>query len=224
MTKKSSTKVSPRRGSIVDKDNIKMVDDHSKYSIQYEELPNNKTNHDELKAQASTPEEMRDLVRRLPLDAVLPLLSELLEKFNHSRDTEVTAWLKTVLLIHTGYFMTLPDVVKKLSQLYKSLNTDLEVYPKLLSMRGRLDLVQGQIDARYRQNEDDEDMEEDDDEEEMGQDTYNESESSDDDEEGDALLSDDEDIEMNTTEMFAEEEDDLNTEDEDASDSDIEEE
>jgi hypothetical protein len=195
MTKKDSVKVNGRRGSIVD--NLTLVDVDGKYSIQHDAL-GSKTNFDELKAQVNTPEEMRDLVRRLPLDAVLPLLSELLEKFNDSRDTEVIAWLKTMLLIHTGYFMTLSDVVKKLSALYKSLNSDMEVYPKLLSMRGRLDLVQGQIDARYRQNDDDSDMEQDDQDEGMGQDAYNESESSGDDDD-DELLSDQEDVEVNTT-------------------------
>jgi hypothetical protein len=113
----------------------------------------------ELKKESTTPEEIRNTVRRLPLDNVLPLLQELLAQFDVqlARDTVLTEWIKTVLLTHTAYFMTLPEVVQRLSTLYKELDDRLTVYPKLLAMRGRLDLIQNQIDARNRKDEESED-------------------------------------------------------------------
>lgn len=52
--------------------------------------------------------------------------------------------------------MTLPEVVERLSTLYKELNDRLTVYPKLLAMHGRLDLIQNQIDSRNRKEDSDE--------------------------------------------------------------------
>lgn len=120
---------------------------------------------EELKKECTSLEDIRNTVRCLPLDNVLPLLQELLAQFDvqQARDAVLTEWIKTVLLTHTAYFMTLPEVVQRLSTLYKELDDRLTVYPKLLAMHGRLDLIQNQIDARNRKNiesDDESDMEE----------------------------------------------------------------
>ncbi|RCH86304.1 hypothetical protein CU098_002772, partial [Rhizopus stolonifer] len=103
--------------------------------------------------QQDTIDDIHKTVRQLPLDNVLPLLKELLDAFDKdatARDT--TEWLKIVLLTHTAYFMSLPDIVQRLSNVYKELEDRLTVYPKLLAMHGRLDLVQNQVDARHLLN------------------------------------------------------------------------
>jgi hypothetical protein len=158
--------------------------DHSKFSVirsgQQDSLATAKEmkHWAELKKENTTTEEIRNAVRRLPLDNVLPLLQELLAEFDvqQARDTVLTEWIKTVLLIHTAYFMTLPEVVQRLSTLYKELNDRLTVYPKLLAMRGRLDLIQNQIDARNRKEEETED------EDDLPEQAYSESEDDMDDE------------------------------------------
>ncbi|KAI8646790.1 hypothetical protein BD408DRAFT_479738 [Parasitella parasitica] len=180
---------------------------------------------EELKNECESLQDIRNTIRRLPLDNILPLLQELLAQFDvqQARDAVLTEWIKTVLLTHTAYFMTLPEVVQRLSTLYKELDDRLTVYPKLLAMRGRLDLIQNQIDARNRIEEDT------DDESDIEQVPYK-SESDDDvedqDDEDDDAHDEDDLLGMDDEEMkmFREEEDDLNTEDEDdnLSDSDIE--
>lgn len=159
-----------RKGSLIsnEQENITIVKanelgDHSKYSVIRSGADFKKEGIQEwkdLKEDCKTTEEIRSKVRRLPLDNVLPLLQELLAKFDvqQARDTELTEWIKTVLLIHTAHFMTLPEIVERLSNLYKELDDRLTVYPKLLAMHGRLDLIQHQIDARNRKDDSDDDL------------------------------------------------------------------
>ncbi|CAO3630940.1 unnamed protein product [Mucor hiemalis] len=232
MAKKTKSNAGGRRASLAtsttdaDITIVNHNEDHSKFSV----IRNaNNTVKDvkhwaELKGECSNTEEIRDKVRRLPLDSVLPLLQELLAEFDvqQARDTELTEWIKTVLLTHTAYFMTLPEVVQRLSTLYKELDDRLTVYPKLLAMHGRLDLIQNQIDARNRKDDSDEDSDaevfsESEDDDEAHEDDDNEEDDEDDE---DDLM----DMDNEEAEMFGEEEDDLNTEDEDdnISDSDIE--
>lgn len=182
--------------------------DHSKFSVirsgQQDSASTAKEikHWTELKKENTTPEEIRNTVRRLPLDNVLPLLQELLAQFDvqQARDIVLTEWIKTVLLTHTAYFMTLPEVVQRLSTLYKELDDRLTVYPKLLAMRGRLDLIQNQIDARNRK---DEESEEDDDD--IPEQTYSESDGDmPDEEEEDDEDEDDEDLmDMDNEEVYS---------------------
>jgi hypothetical protein len=158
---------------------------------------------DDLRKEHTTLEEIRDAVRTLPLDNVLPLLLELLTNFDvqQAHDAVLTEWIKTILLIHTAYFMTLPEVVQQLSTVYQDLDDRLTVYPKLLAMHGRLDLIQSQIDSRNRKDDaDEDDMESDNEQAVLYSDTEEEL---DEDDEGDEdVEEDDEDdlMEMDTNE------------------------
>ncbi|KAI8048753.1 uncharacterized protein B0P05DRAFT_564208 [Gilbertella persicaria] len=177
--------------------------------------------------QQDTIDDIHKTVRQLPLDNVLPLLKELLDAFDKdatARDT--TEWLKIVLLTHTAYFMSLPDIVQRLSNVYKELEDRLTVYPKLLAMHGRLDLVQNQVDARHRKENESEDESETEEDEDDELQHYSESEvEEDDDIDGeDEDDEDDEDnlMDMDGTEnaMFNEEdeEEDLTEDEDDSSD------
>ena len=193
MVKKGSK---TRRASLVtpnaEPDNITIADgtDHSKFSVIRSNTVVQKVVQpwSELKKECTNNEEIRDKVRRLLLDNVLPLLQELLTQFDvqQARDTELTEWIKTVLLIHTAYFMTLPEVVQRLSTLYKALDDRLTVYPKLLAMHGRLDLIHHQIDARSRKEDTDDESDaqafsESDDEDDNDEDNEDEDDSDDED-------------------------------------------
>ncbi|CAO0797288.1 unnamed protein product [Mucor circinelloides] len=240
MAKKGSKAVNGgRRSSVmgpsdIENENIAIVnhnEDVGKFSVIRSAQQETKQvkSWEELKKECTSLEDIRNTVRRLPLDNVLPLLQELLAQFDvqQARDAVLTEWIKTVLLTHTAYFMTLPEVVQRLSTLYKELDDRLTVYPKLLAMHGRLDLIQNQIDARNRKNvesDEESDMEEVPYQSESGEDVDDED---DEDNEDDDVDDEDDLMDMDNEElkMFKEEEDDLNTEDEDdnISDSDIEE-
>ncbi|CDS12896.1 hypothetical protein LRAMOSA05080 [Lichtheimia ramosa] len=103
----------------------------------------------------SKPEVIRSTVQRLPSSYVIPLMQQLIARFQNkpNRGPALAEWIKTVLLVHTSYLMTVPDLVGKLSNFYQALDARLAVFPKLLALRGRLDLIQNQIDTRTRHSE-----------------------------------------------------------------------
>jgi U3 small nucleolar RNA-associated protein 5 len=96
------------------------------------------------------PEVIAATVRRFPTAYVIPLLLQLIDKFQEKpvRAQEIMDWIRPVLQIHTAYLMTVPDLVKKLSNFYQAMDTRVSVLPKLLTLNGRLDIVTTQIDSR----------------------------------------------------------------------------
>ncbi|GAB5586757.1 Small subunit (SSU) processome component [Umbelopsis nana] len=98
----------------------------------------------------SNRELIRNTVRRLPTTWVIPFLQQIVDKFQErpNRGKALLEWIKAVLLIHTAYLMTVPDLVGKLSNFYKALDARLGVFQKLLGLHGRLDLLMSQIDMR----------------------------------------------------------------------------
>ncbi|CAO3589709.1 unnamed protein product [Absidia cylindrospora] len=97
-----------------------------------------------------SPEVIATTVRRLPTSYVIPLLLQLIDKFQEkpTRAQEIMDWIQPVLQIHTAYLMTVPDLVRKLSNFYQAMDTRLSVLPKLMTLNGRLDIVNAQIDLR----------------------------------------------------------------------------
>lgn len=93
-------------------------------------------------------------VRKLPTEYLIPLLLELITRFQEKpiRAPILLVWIKSVLLIHTAYLMTVPDLVGKLSNFYQALDTRVGVFPKLLALRGRLDIVQSQVNVKSYSN------------------------------------------------------------------------
>ncbi|KAI8336844.1 WD40-repeat-containing domain protein [Chlamydoabsidia padenii] len=89
-------------------------------------------------------------VRRFPTAYVIPLLLQLIDKFQEKpiRAQEIMDWIRPVLQIHTAYLMTVPDLVGKLSNFYQAMDTRVSVLPKLLTLNGRLDIVSTQIESR----------------------------------------------------------------------------
>lgn len=97
---------------------------------------------------------INNTVRRLPTEYLIPLLIDLITKFQEKpgRAPALLIWIKSILLIHTAYLMTVPDLVGKLSNFYQALDTRLGVFPKLLALRGRLDIVQSQVNVKSYSN------------------------------------------------------------------------
>ncbi|KAJ3043999.1 WD repeat-containing protein 43 [Rhizophlyctis rosea] len=89
-------------------------------------------------------------VRRLPSTIVVPFLDEILIRLEKapSRANDLVEWMRAVLLVHSAYLMTVPHLVQQLSGLYRTLDGRCQVFPKLLRVAGRLDLVMSQIRMR----------------------------------------------------------------------------
>ncbi|CAA7259979.1 unnamed protein product [Cyclocybe aegerita] len=112
----------------------------------------------------SDPALIRNTVRRLPPQLAIPLINACVERLgkgaraanvkgggggaSSQRGMGLVAWINTVLIVHTGHLMTIPDLVARLSGLHSTLTSRLSLYESLLSLSGRLDTVLSQVEFR----------------------------------------------------------------------------
>lgn len=90
---------------------------------------------------------IRTTVQKVPTNYVIPLMNSLMDKFHKkpTRGSHLLEWIKAIVTIHSGYLMTIPDLVKKLSMFYQSIEQRLNGYEKMLKLKGRLELVLNQV-------------------------------------------------------------------------------
>ena len=88
-------------------------------------------------------------VARLAPARVVPLLLRLAAKVERrpGRGINLSVWLRAILTRHAGYLMSVPSLHVKLAGLYHILEARTAVFPKLLSLNGRLELALAHIDA-----------------------------------------------------------------------------
>ncbi|XP_061105661.1 WD repeat-containing protein 43 [Conger conger] len=92
---------------------------------------------------------IKKTVAWLPLPAVLPLVEELTRRIQGHPYTAVllVRWLKAVLLQHTSYLSTLPDLVSQLGVLYHMIEGRVKMLHKLTRLHGKLYLLMTQVAA-----------------------------------------------------------------------------
>lgn len=78
---------------------------------------------------------------------LLERLAEKLARVQH-RSAQLTVWIKWVIVIHGGYLVTVPNLLKTLASLHSTLATRVAVLPRLLALQGRLELLSAQLDVR----------------------------------------------------------------------------
>lgn len=107
---------------------------------------------------------IKNTVRRLPPQLALPLLQVCVDRLargrggnkgsaigsaaSSQRGTTMIAWIRAVLIYHSGHLMTMPNLVPKLSSLHSTLTKRLTLQERLLSLNGRLDLALAQVEMR----------------------------------------------------------------------------
>ncbi|KAJ2933572.1 hypothetical protein H1R20_g3518, partial [Candolleomyces eurysporus] len=112
----------------------------------------------------SDPQLIQNTVRRLPPQLAVPLITACTERLGRGhraagmkgggggasaqRGTVLVAWIKTVLAVHAGHLMTIPDLVARLSGLYATITARLALHESLLSLNGKLDMVLSQVELR----------------------------------------------------------------------------
>ncbi|KAG1663724.1 WD repeat-containing protein 43 [Nymphon striatum] len=101
--------------------------------------------------QKSNEVEIRNTVRLLPNQYILPLINELTKRIhgksqsNHS----YVKWLLSVLTNHTAYFMMHHDVSQLLRPLNELLNSKLELFHRLSKLSGKLELILSQVSSKH---------------------------------------------------------------------------
>eukprot|EP00050_Salpingoeca_kvevrii_P022984 m.135831 g.135831 ORF g.135831 m.135831 type:complete len:785 (-) comp9895_c1_seq1:85-2439(-) len=95
---------------------------------------------------------VRSTVARLPPTYIVRFFSSVVSKFQAkpSRGLLLLVWIRTILVVHTSYLMTVPDLAHVLSSLYSLVEARLTTFPRLLKLSGRLDLMLSQITSRDR--------------------------------------------------------------------------
>uniref|UniRef100_A0A673W897 WD repeat domain 43 n=1 Tax=Salmo trutta TaxID=8032 RepID=A0A673W897_SALTR len=90
---------------------------------------------------------IKTTIARLPLPAVLPLVEEITKRMQGHPYTAVlmVRWLKAVLMQHTSYLASLPDLVFKLGVLYHMIESRVKMFHKLTKLHGKLYLLMTQV-------------------------------------------------------------------------------
>ncbi|XP_039993833.1 WD repeat-containing protein 43 [Xiphias gladius] len=90
---------------------------------------------------------IKKTVARLPLPAVLPLVEEITKRLQGHPFTAVlmVRWLKAVLMHHTSYLASLPDLVTQLGMLYHMIESRVKMFHKLTKLHGKLYLLMTQV-------------------------------------------------------------------------------
>uniref|UniRef100_A0A3Q2GLU2 WD repeat domain 43 n=1 Tax=Cyprinodon variegatus TaxID=28743 RepID=A0A3Q2GLU2_CYPVA len=90
---------------------------------------------------------IKKTVARLPLSAVIPLVEELTKRLQGHPLTAclMVRWLKAVLMHHTSYLASLPDLVAQLGVLYHMIESRVKMFHKLTKLHGKLHLLTTQV-------------------------------------------------------------------------------
>ena len=89
-------------------------------------------------------------VRRIPAEAVVPLVTTL-QKYIKGRgmvNSSHAKWLRSVLTLHTGFMVSMPDCQDLLGPVYALLEARTGAYNSVLQLRGKLDFVIKQKSGR----------------------------------------------------------------------------
>ncbi|KAG9077221.1 Small subunit (SSU) processome component [Ceratobasidium sp. UAMH 11750] len=102
---------------------------------------------------AQDPSEPRETTTTADLDVELAEITlnernRTLAGASAQRGTSLIRWVRAVLVVHSGFLMTIPDLVARLSSLHSTLAARLALQDRLLALNGRLDLVLSQIEMQ----------------------------------------------------------------------------
>ncbi|XP_077394619.1 WD repeat-containing protein 43 [Festucalex cinctus] len=97
---------------------------------------------------------VKKTVARIPLAAVLPLVEEITRRLQGHPFTAVmmVRWLKAVLMHHTSYLSSLPDLVSQLGVLYHMIESRVKMFQKLTRLHGKLHLLVTQVATNTNSN------------------------------------------------------------------------
>ncbi|XP_019940682.2 WD repeat-containing protein 43 [Paralichthys olivaceus] len=90
---------------------------------------------------------IKKTVARLPLPAVLPLVEEITKRLQGHpfMAALMVRWLKAVIMHHTSYLASLPDLVTQLGVLYHMIESRVKMFHKLTKLHGKLYLLMTQV-------------------------------------------------------------------------------
>ncbi|XP_046863644.1 WD repeat-containing protein 43-like [Xenia sp. Carnegie-2017] len=99
---------------------------------------------------STKPKVIQSTLRRLPVNYVIPFLTELVQRIQSSpsRSSYLVPWIKNIMSIHMAYLMTVPNLVDSLGGLYQLFESRVGIHSRLCKLQGRLDLMLSQVVAQ----------------------------------------------------------------------------
>jgi U3 small nucleolar RNA-associated protein 5 len=93
---------------------------------------------------------IRATIQRLDSPLAGTLLQKLAERLHRrpGRAGSLMVWVQWTLVTHGGYLATQPDLIKKLAQLNRVIDERAKGLQSLLSLKGKLDMLEAQIELR----------------------------------------------------------------------------
>ncbi|KAJ3594737.1 hypothetical protein NHX12_004044 [Muraenolepis orangiensis] len=91
--------------------------------------------------------QIKKTVARVPLPSVLPLLNQITRRLQgHPLGAMLMVrWLKAVLVQHTSYLSSLPDLINQLGVLYHMIESRVKMFHRLTKLNGKLLLLITQV-------------------------------------------------------------------------------
>jgi len=89
-------------------------------------------------------------VRLLPHAQIVSLVRELNKRLQgHAQSgMSIIKWLKCVLMIHTSYLMSYPELIEMFGSVYEMMNARTKLFPQLSKLQGKLQLVMSQVSSQ----------------------------------------------------------------------------
>jgi U3 small nucleolar RNA-associated protein 5 len=93
-------------------------------------------------------------VKRMNPAMIVKLLDHCVARLQKTpgRAALLVEWIRSCLLHHSGYLLSVPELTTRLASLYKTLEKRSETHTKLLKLSGRLDMVVSQMETFEKQD------------------------------------------------------------------------
>ncbi|PJF19996.1 hypothetical protein PSACC_00172 [Paramicrosporidium saccamoebae] len=96
---------------------------------------------------------IRSSLRRMPPTYALPLLDALVVRIQRRpmRAMQLVPWLRLLLTEHAAYLLTVPDLPSRVEPLQKLIEARTKTHRRMVMLRGRIQLMLGQVNGRGEQ-------------------------------------------------------------------------
>lgn len=86
---------------------------------------------------------VKNTIKRLPVSCIVPLIREIEKGMTgHAQHAcNLSRWISALISCHTSYILSVPEIINTMNSLYQTLASRQKFYPKMLQLKGRLELV-----------------------------------------------------------------------------------
>ncbi|KAH9519592.1 WD repeat-containing protein 43 [Bulinus truncatus] len=86
---------------------------------------------------------VKNTIKRLPLSCIVPLVKVIEEgMMGHAQHAwNLSRWTACLISCHASYMLSVPEIIGTMNKLYQTLISRQKFFPKMLQLKGRLDLV-----------------------------------------------------------------------------------